>query len=102
MTTGLRLPAVAARSATRVGRRHRFHAAATPTSFSLLHADGPLAPGELDRARSWGRAVATAVPAADGDAAGEGTRSGSVAAARPDLVLPDPVAPDTDPRGRHD
>jgi pantothenate kinase len=93
--TGLRLPASAARSAARVGRRHRFHAAAAPTSFYLLDADGPLAPGELDRARSWGRAVATAVPAADGDAAGGGTRSGSVDAARPDLVLPDPVAPET-------
>ncbi len=74
VTTGLRLPASAARSATRVGRRHRFHAAATPTSFSLLDADGPLAPGELDRARSWGRAVATAVPAADGDAGRHGHR----------------------------
>ena len=100
--TGLRLPASAARSAARVGRRHRFHSAAPPKSFYLLDADGPLAPGELDQARSWGRSVAAAVPAAGGDATGRHghrpdrvTRSGSVDDARPDLVPPDPVPPET-------
>jgi pantothenate kinase len=71
-----------------------------PARFTVTGTAGPLAEGELDRARDWGRSVAVSVPE-PGQAGGgrhgrraDGT-SGSVDAARPDLVAPDP-----DPRTR--
>ena len=56
------LPGSAARSAARAGRRHGFRGTTHPESFYVLDVDGPLAEGELDRARAWGRSVATSVP----------------------------------------
>jgi Flavodoxin domain len=57
------LPGSAARSAARAGRHHGFTAAVHPESFYVLDVDGPLAEGELDRARQWGHAVAASLPA---------------------------------------
>ena len=56
------LPGSAARSAARAGRRHGFRRATDPESFYVLDVDGPLAEGELERARAWGRSVAASVP----------------------------------------
>jgi hypothetical protein len=58
-----RLPGSASHSAARASRRHGFTQALAPESFYVLDVDGPLADGELDRARSWGRQVATSLPA---------------------------------------
>ena len=58
-----RLPGSAARSATRLGRRHGFQQATDPESFYVLDVEGPLDEGELDRARKWGHSVAASVPA---------------------------------------
>jgi hypothetical protein len=56
------LPGSAARSAARAGRRHGFRRAGGPESFYVLDVGGPLAEGELERARAWGRSVAASVP----------------------------------------
>ncbi len=58
-----RLPGSAARSAARSARRHGLREVVAPESFFVEDVDGPLADGELERARAWGRAVAGAVPA---------------------------------------
>ena len=58
-----RLPGSAAHSASRAGRRHGFSQAIAPQSFYVLDVEGPLAEGELERAREWGAAVARSVPA---------------------------------------
>lgn len=58
-----RLPGSASHSASRAGRRHGFTQAMAPESFYVLDVDGPLADGELDRARAWGRQVAASLPA---------------------------------------
>lgn len=58
-----RLPGSAAHSAARVGRRHGFSQAIAPQSFYVLDVEGPLAEGELERAHTWGAAVAATVPA---------------------------------------
>jgi hypothetical protein len=57
-----RLPGSAARSAARAGRRHGLRGASQPESFYVLDVAGPLVEGELERARAWGRAVASSVP----------------------------------------
>lgn len=58
-----RIPGSASHSAARAGRRHGFTQAVSPESFYVLDVDGPLADGELDRARTWGHQVAASVPA---------------------------------------
>jgi hypothetical protein len=57
------LPGSAAHSAARAGRRHGFTDAGHPESFFVLDVDGPLAEGELERARRWGHDVAASLPA---------------------------------------
>ncbi|HEY5857739.1 MAG TPA: flavodoxin domain-containing protein [Aldersonia sp.] len=54
----------AARRADRLLRRAGFERAAKPDDFFVTGMLGPLAAGELDRARAWARAVAAEVPAA--------------------------------------
>ncbi len=56
------LPGSAARSAARSARRHGLRELVEPQSFFVEDVDGPLAEGELERAREWGRALAAAVP----------------------------------------
>jgi Flavodoxin domain len=54
-------PALTGSAARGIGRRLRrrgFELAAEPESFFVDDAEGPLAEGELDRAREWGRALA--------------------------------------------
>lgn len=58
-----RVPGSAARA---IGRRLRRHALATvdgPHSFFVQGSEGPLVDGELDRARTWGAALAAAIAA---------------------------------------
>lgn len=55
-TTGRRRrPGSAARAAERAARRHGYDAAAPAESFFVADTDGPLVPGELERATDWGR-----------------------------------------------
>lgn len=54
-----KVPGSAARAARRRLARLGFDVARSPESFFVSGREGPLAPGELDRARSWGRALAT-------------------------------------------
>lgn len=56
------VPGSAAHSAARAGRRHGFRQAVRPESFYVLDVEGPLAEGEVDRAREWGRSVGASVP----------------------------------------
>jgi flavodoxin len=55
-----RLPGSAAKAAARRLRVLGFEAAAPPESFYVMDVDGPLAQGELDRAKAWGATVARA------------------------------------------
>jgi hypothetical protein len=55
-----RLPGSAAKKASRLARREGFTVAAEPESFYVLDTEGPLLPGELDRARDWGVALGEA------------------------------------------
>lgn len=57
-----RVPGSASRSAARAARRHGFHSPVSPESFFVLDVAGPLAEGEEERARAWGREVAAALP----------------------------------------
>ncbi len=59
-TSMRRMPGSAARSAARVARRHGMHEVARSESFYVEDVAGPVAPGELERARAWGRSVAEA------------------------------------------
>jgi len=52
-----RLPGSAARAATRRLRKHGGEPLVRPRSFYVLREAGPLAPGELDEARGWGRSI---------------------------------------------
>lgn len=52
------LPGAASRAATRIARRLHFRTQ-EPQSFFVAGYEGPLLDGELDRARTWGRALAT-------------------------------------------
>jgi len=54
-----KVPGSAARAARRRLARLGFDVGRPPESFFVSGREGPLAPGELDRARSWGRALAT-------------------------------------------
>ena len=56
------LPGSAARSAARTLRREGYgRAVAPPESFWVEDVAGPLLPGEVDRARAWGRTLAASV-----------------------------------------
>ena len=57
-----KVPGSAARAARRRLARLEFEIVAPPESFFVTGREGPLAPGELDRASSWGRGLATRVP----------------------------------------
>ncbi|WP_083844025.1 flavodoxin domain-containing protein [Microlunatus phosphovorus] len=50
-----RMPGSAARAAARAARRHGYDEAAPAESFFVADTDGPLVPGELERATDWGR-----------------------------------------------
>jgi hypothetical protein len=52
-----RFPGSAARAATRRLARHGSASVVGPRSFYVLRETGPLAPGELDKARGWGRSI---------------------------------------------
>ncbi len=60
VTSVRRMPGSAARSASRAARRHGLHEVARPESFYVQDVAGPLADGEQERARAWGREVARA------------------------------------------
>jgi hypothetical protein len=49
------LPGSAARAADRAARRQGLARAASPHSFYVEGMEGPLCPGEIERARDWGR-----------------------------------------------
>lgn len=58
------LPGSAARGAAKVLRRAGYRLLTAPASFYVGDVEGPLDEGELERARTWGRALADAlVPA---------------------------------------
>jgi len=52
------LPGSAAKGAAKLARRHGYRAAAHHESFYVQDTQGPLLPGELDRATAWGRRLA--------------------------------------------
>jgi hypothetical protein len=54
-----RLPGSAARAAARFVARHRLGRMVATESFYVQDAPGPLLDGELERARAWGRALAS-------------------------------------------
>ena len=56
-----RLPGSAARSAARFVTRHRLGRMVATESFYVEDSPGPLVDGELERARAWGRALASGV-----------------------------------------
>lgn len=58
LTKARHLPGSAAKSARRVARRRGFSTLHPPETFYVTGAAGPLAEGELDRARAWGRSLA--------------------------------------------
>jgi hypothetical protein len=60
VTTVQHLPGSAARAAARALHRSGHHAVGHPESFYVADVEGPLLPGELDRAREWGAAIAQA------------------------------------------
>ena len=58
-------PALTGSAARGIGKRLRrrgFELAADPESFFVDDAEGPLAEGELERAREWGRTLASSSP----------------------------------------
>jgi flavodoxin len=55
------LPGSAAKSAAKVARRHGYESVARAESFYVDDVDGPLLDGEIDRARAWGRQLATSI-----------------------------------------
>jgi hypothetical protein len=59
-----KVPGSAARAARRRVDRLEFEVVAPPESFFVTGREDPLAPGELERARFWGRGLATTVPPA--------------------------------------
>jgi hypothetical protein len=59
-----RLPGSAAKKAMRRLVALGFRPAAKPETFGVLGYSGPVADGELERARQWGRTVAAALPLA--------------------------------------
>lgn len=61
-----KLPGSAAKAAGKVLRRHHFEPLVQPTSFFVEDALGPLAEGELERARGWGEELASRLMPATG------------------------------------
>jgi hypothetical protein len=59
VTTVRHLPGSAARKAGKVLARHGCELVARPESFYVEDVAGPLAEGELERARQWGRQLVT-------------------------------------------
>ena len=59
------LTGMASRGIARRLRHHGYELVAEPVSFFVDDAEGPLAEGELDRARAWGEALATQLAVAD-------------------------------------
>jgi hypothetical protein len=57
VTKARRLPAAASKSA-KLARRRGFQLADKPAAFLVHDVTGPLEPGELDRALTWGRELA--------------------------------------------
>ena len=55
------LPGSAAKKATKIARAHGYVHALARESFYVADVHGPLLPGELDRARAWGRRLAAVV-----------------------------------------
>jgi hypothetical protein len=53
-----KIPGSAARRATKVAGKLGYVVAERPESFFVEDTDGPLAPGELERARAWGELIA--------------------------------------------
>lgn len=65
------LPKAASTRAAHLLSRRGFAIVARPTAFLVQDLTGPLVPGELDRARAWGRDLAhTALPGRFGSVAG--------------------------------
>ena len=62
-TTVRHLPGSAAKSAAKEIKRHHGGRVVDQESFYVLDMEGPLAEGELDRARAWAAKLAHAVPA---------------------------------------
>ena len=54
-----RIPGSAARKASKVAGSLGYSVAEHPESFYVEDVDGPLAPGELERARAWGDRIGT-------------------------------------------
>jgi hypothetical protein len=52
-----RVPASASRRAATMLRHKGYRLVGTPTGFLVEDVSGPLVPGEIDRARAWGRAL---------------------------------------------
>jgi hypothetical protein len=72
-TRGAANPAMtgsAARGIAKRLRRRGFELIAEPESFLVDDSEGPLAEGELDRARKWGRVLADRVDSAAAESAG--------------------------------
>lgn len=57
------LPGSAAKGAARVARGHGYGGEAAVKSFFVSDIDGPLLPGEAERAREWGRRLANSMRA---------------------------------------
>lgn len=55
------LPGSAAKKAGRIAHQHGYPTAIARESFYVSDMQGPLLPGELDRAHAWGRALAQTV-----------------------------------------
>lgn len=55
------LPGSAAKKADRIAHQHGYPSAIARESFYVEDMAGPLLPGELDRARAWGRTLAVTV-----------------------------------------
>jgi flavodoxin len=56
-----RLPGSAAKSGAKAAHRHGYESVSNAESFYVDDVDGPLLDGELDRARAWGRQLATSM-----------------------------------------
>ena len=61
--TARHLPGSAAKAAGRQVRRHHLGRLVAEESFFVEELEGPLCPGELDRASAWGESLAPAGPA---------------------------------------
>lgn len=58
VSTVRRLPMAAGPRAAKLAGRRGFRLEARPHAFTVQDVQGPLTPGELDRARAWGRELA--------------------------------------------